>query len=136
MRYLVASHRYAITKEMRDILVLHFEDAFQSPEAVEECASRLRAIAMQTSGTVETLLQVNKDADTAAATAANASEPTRLEFDRVWSLRPNPNDREVVDFSAWSALLLHLMVHKAHCVLYHPLFRDPAMVANESIRTK
>lgn len=135
MRYLVASERYAITKEMREILVLHFEDAFESPIAVEECSGRLRAMAMRTATTVETLLEVHANAGATTTTATQTVEHALPAFDRVWTLQPNPEDREIVNFSAWSALLLHLMVHKAYCVLYHPLFRDPEMVAHESIRT-
>jgi hypothetical protein len=132
MRYLVASHRYAITKEMREILVLHFEDAFQSFEAVDESDSRLQAVAARTSATVETLLRANENAGGVGA----AGDQVHRDFARMWTLQPDPTDRDVVDFSAWAALLLHLMTHKAYCVLYHPLFRDPAMVANNSVRTK
>lgn len=56
-------------------------------------------------------------------------------FDRVWRLG-NGHDQEVLNFCAWSAILLHLMVHKAFCVLYHALFRDPDMVSNPQIRTR
>jgi hypothetical protein len=121
---------------MREILVLHFEDAFQTLDAVEECANRLRIIATRTSATVETLLKVGARTDSAASAIPQAGEQSHPDFGRVWSLRPNPNDRDIVNFSAWSALLLHLMVHKAYCVLYHPLFRDPAMVAHDNVRTK
>ncbi|KIW31647.1 hypothetical protein, variant 1 [Cladophialophora immunda] len=139
VRYLVASRRYEITREIRRVLVLHFEDAFQSPEVVADCAGRLRMIADRTSATVDTLLKARA---TAEAKVARSSTPraveqasSMLDFDRVWTLRPDPSDKEAVDFTAWSALLLHLMVHKAYCVLYHPLFRDPAMLADENIRT-
>ncbi|EXJ71409.1 uncharacterized protein A1O5_05216 [Cladophialophora psammophila CBS 110553] len=139
IRYLVASRRYEITREIRRVLVLHFEDAFQSIEVVADCAARLRMIADRTSATVDTLLKARATAEARAArsTTPRPAEhaPPMLGFDRVWTLRPEPSDREVVDFTAWSALLLHLMVHKAYCVLYHPLFRDPAMVADENVRT-
>ncbi|OAL25418.1 hypothetical protein AYO20_10452 [Fonsecaea nubica] len=139
VRYLVASRRYEITREIRRVLVLHFEDGFQSLEVVADCAGRLRTIADRTSATVDTLLKARVAAESKAAKSTTPrpfdQAPLMLDFDRVWTLRPDPSDKEVVDFTAWSALLLHLMVHKAYCVLYHPLFRDPAMVADENIRT-
>ncbi|OAP61017.1 hypothetical protein AYL99_06021 [Fonsecaea erecta] len=140
VRYLVASRRYEITREIRRVLVLHFEDAFQSLDVVADCAGRLRMIADRTSATVDTLLKARASAETKSSISttprpADQGPAVMLDFDRVWTLRPDPSDKEVVDFTAWSALLLHLMVHKAYCVLYHPLFRDPAMVADENIRT-
>ena len=63
------------------------------------------------------------------------SSSTRA-FERAWDLQPGIDDKEVVEFSAWAALLLHLMVHKAYCVLYRPLFRDPSMAAYGDIRAK
>ncbi|ETI21830.1 hypothetical protein G647_05899 [Cladophialophora carrionii CBS 160.54] len=135
IRYLVASHRYAISKEMREILVLHFEDSFQTLEAVEECANRLQRIATRTSAAVETLLTVMTSTDSAASTVPQTGGPMHPNIGQTWTLRPSPNDKDIVNFAAWAALLLHLMVHKAYCVLYHPLFRDPAMVAHDNVRT-
>ncbi|EXJ59211.1 hypothetical protein A1O7_06643 [Cladophialophora yegresii CBS 114405] len=135
IRYLVASHRYAITKEMREILVLHFEDSFETLEAVEESADRLRRIATRISPAVETLLTVLKNTDSAASTVPETRGTMHPDIGQTWTLQPNPNDKDIVNFSAWSAMLLHLMVHKAYCVLYHPLFRDPAMVAHDNVGT-
>ncbi len=136
MRYLVASARYAITKEMRTILVLHFEDAFQSLDVVEKSASRLRTVATSTSAAIGTLLNVSETVDATASTVSQPGDQIHLDFDRAWTLRPNIQDVQIINFAAWSALLLHLMVHKAYCVLYHPLFRDPVIVADENIRAK
>jgi hypothetical protein len=134
MRYLVASHRYEITKQMREILVVHFEDGFQTPEAVETYATQLRATTMRTTATMEKLLAVRQGAN--QVTSIEASQSASSRFDRTWTLQPDRADVDVLGFSAWAALLLHLMVHKAHCVLYHPLYRDPEMVANEGIRKR
>ncbi|KIX95318.1 uncharacterized protein Z520_08835 [Fonsecaea multimorphosa CBS 102226] len=139
VRYLVASRRYEITREIRRVLVLHFEDAFQSLDVVADCAGRLRMIADRTSAAVDTLLKARAAAEAKVARSTprpvEQGPPVMLAFDRVWTLRPDPSDKDVVDFTAWSALLLHLMVHKAYCVLYHPLFRDPVLVADENVRT-
>ena len=80
MRYLVASHHYAITKEMRETLVLHFEDGFQSFEDVEECANRLRVVAAQTSATVEILFKVRQHSVDAGP---DTTDRTDRMFDRV-----------------------------------------------------
>jgi hypothetical protein len=33
-------------------------------------------------------------------------------------------DKEVRGFASWSALLLHMITHKAYYILYRPLFRN------------
>lgn len=100
-------------------------------------------IADRTSATIDTLLKVRTNAETRQSSSSNSTTPRAREqpptlkpFDRVWTLNTNPEDKEIIGFSAWSALLLHLMVHKAFCVLYHPLFRDSALMAHDIIRTK
>jgi hypothetical protein len=143
VRYLVASKRYEATKEMRTILRLHFEDAFQSPGHVEDVAKRLKTVKDQINATIELLLpQTNTppacqpSADTSGGARAEDLNKTPRSFDRIWKLEPDRSDQEVINFCSWSAILLHLMVHKAFCVLYHPLFRDPVMASNTSIRTR
>ncbi|KAK6369419.1 hypothetical protein LTS17_009762 [Exophiala oligosperma] len=137
IRYVVALQRYKVTKEIREVLKYHFEDYFQSLDQVNEVAKRLKDVANSVRSTVETLLRSNSGSSTPTAIRNRALEDDSQggrPFDRVWGLRPDPNDKEVVDFTIWAVFLLHLMVHKAYCVLYRPLFRDPAMSAHDVIR--
>jgi hypothetical protein len=134
LRYLVAFQRYEITKEIRSVLIGHFEDHFQSLEHVNDMARRLKSLAEKTGTTTETLLRSRGS----SVSGHSQADPGGVSdaFDRVWRVRPDAGDLEVANFAAWAAPLLHLMVHKAYCVLYHPLFRDPNMGAYESIRSK
>lgn len=134
VRYTVASQRYEITKEIRTILKCHFEGHFKSLEHVNHVARRLEAVAERAKSTTETLL--NARASYVAISRMVDQTTTARPFARAWKLRPDGNDTEVGDFLAWAALLVHLMVHKAYCVLYRPLFRDPALGSHEVIRSK
>ncbi|KAK4948637.1 hypothetical protein LTR10_012641 [Elasticomyces elasticus] len=133
IRYMVASQRYEVTKEIRNILKCHFEDHFQSLEHVNDVARRLRDVAERARATTETLL--NARSSYAATSAVADQTAAARHFARVWKLRPDVKDTEVGDFLAWAALLVHLMVHKAYCVLYRPLFRDPSLGSHEVIRS-
>ncbi|KAJ9494340.1 hypothetical protein H2202_010123 [Exophiala xenobiotica] len=134
----VASRRYEITKEIRVVLKCHFEDHFSSPDHVNEVAKRLDAVAEGVNSTIETLLKVRSSRPriTERSHRSRAGQnPAAPMFERVWSLQPDPGDQEVIDFSSWAALLLHLMVHKAYCVLYRPLFKDQSISSHEMIRS-
>jgi hypothetical protein len=104
-------------------------------------AKRLGEVAKQINATVQVLLAT--DSSTSHQPSAASPNVTRAEgsatepkaFDRRWKLEPDENDSEVFNFSSWSSILLHLMVHKAFCVLYHPLFKDATMASNVAIRT-
>ncbi|EXJ80889.1 hypothetical protein A1O3_07177 [Capronia epimyces CBS 606.96] len=137
IRYLVASQRYQVTKEIRTVLIGHFEDSFQSLRHVSEMERRLRTVAENTSATTEMLLRSRPSSVSGYSNVASPRNPSTIPgvFDRVWKLQPDAGDHEVINFTTWSVPLLHLMVHKAYCVLYHPLFRDPVMSAHESIRS-
>ncbi|KAK5206792.1 hypothetical protein LTR07_010053 [Exophiala xenobiotica] len=138
IRYIVASRRYEITKEIRVVLKCHFEDHFSSPDHVNEVAKRLDAVAEGVNSTIETLLKVRSSRPriTERSHRSRAGQnPAAPMFERVWSLQPDPGDQEVIDFSSWAALLLHLMVHKAYCVLYRPLFKDQSISSHEMIRS-
>ena len=142
MRYLVAAKRYEATKEIRSILRYHFEDAFQSPEQVHDVAKQLEEVAKQIDATVQVLLTTDSSmshqpsAASPNVTHAEASITEPKAFDRRWKLEFDESDLEAANFASWSSILLHLMVHKAFCVLYHPLFKDPTMASSEAIRTR
>ncbi|KIV83414.1 hypothetical protein, variant [Exophiala sideris] len=133
IRYMVAAQRYEVTKEIRTILKCHFEDHFQGLEHVSDVARQLRAVAERARITTETLL--NAGSSYSANSDTEALPTATRPFARVWKLRPDTDDKEVGDFLAWAALLVHLMVHKAYCVLYRPLFRDPSLGSHEVIRS-
>jgi len=142
VRFLVAARRYEATKEIRRILRYHFEDAFQSPEQVHEAAKHLGEVAKQINATAQLLLATDSttshqpSAASPNVTRAKASTTEPKAFDHRWRLDSDENDLEVVNFSSWASVLLHLMVHKAFCVLYHPLFKDTTMSSSVAIRTK
>ncbi|KIW09949.1 hypothetical protein PV08_11725 [Exophiala spinifera] len=133
VRYVVALQRYKVTKEIREVLKYHFEDHFQSLDQVNEVAKQLKDVANSVKSTVETLLR-STPASSRPTRVAEGQNLKGRPFDRAWSLRLDADDKEVVDFSAWAVFLLHLMVHKAYCVLYRPLFRDQAMSVHDVIR--
>lgn len=133
-----------MTKEIRNILRLHFEDAFQSVDQVNEVNETLKFASGNVSKTIAQLLS----AATAAAfphrdsvsihneSTAHARDLSTDSFARIWKLDPSEHDADASIFCSWSPILLHLMVHKAYCILYHPLIRDPALAFNPSIRSK
>ena len=118
---------------MRGILRSHFEDQFKVPEQVHEIAKELKSMAEQNRGTVEMLAEARALSSKGRFEGSNA--PT-ITFDKIWKVKPDENDLEVRGFCSWSALLLHLMVHKAFGVLFNPLFRDPVMISDGILRTR
>ena len=141
VRYLVATRRYEVSKKMRYVLRLHFEDALQSAEQVHEIAEQLQTVAEQVSKTIRVLLTPSSSSPslrraTSSGSSANRSNVESKSFDRVWRLGGEGDDQEALNFCSWSAILLHLMTHKVFCVLYHALFRDPNMVSNAELRTR
>lgn len=134
---MVAAQRYDITHEIRNILKLHFEDYFQSLNNVKEMARRLQEITTRTKSTARLLLNACQNQPAIPyQTATNIDKRRSRPFDRLWSLHPDCNDKEVLGFSTWAVFLLHFMVHKAHCVLFRPLYRDQSLGADEFIQTK
>ena len=117
---------------IRGIIRSHFEDEFKSPEQVHEVAKELKSLAEQNNATIGVLLE----AGASSKEGFERSNTHPITFERVWKVRPNENDTEVSGFCTWSALLLHLMVHKAFGVLFNPLFRDPTMVSDARLRTR
>lgn len=91
---------------------------------------------MHTSAAVETLLGASVSEPTNPRATSQGSNRQADTFERVWTANPEKNDSVVRDFCSWSALLLHLMVHKAFCVLYNPLVRDPTMISDARLRTR
>jgi hypothetical protein len=125
---------------MRYILRLHFEHTLGSAEQVNEISEQLKTVAIQASETVRTLLAQSKSSQPVRQAIPTGphldiASMESKSFDRVWRLG-NGHDQEALDFCAWSAILIHLMIHKLFCVLYHALFRDPNMVSNPQLRTR
>lgn len=140
VRYLVATRRYEVSKKMRHVLRLHFEHALRSAEQVHEVAEQLKTVADQVSETIQVLLTQSGPSESlrranSSGSQLDMSNRESKSFDNIWKLGDGDN-QEMLDFCAWSAILLHLMTHKLFCVLYHALFRDPNMVSNTQLRTR
>ena len=50
------------------------------------------------------------------------SIPRALE--QLWAVDAEIKHPAVAGFRSWAAILLHLLLHKAFLVLYHPLYRN------------
>jgi hypothetical protein len=126
---------------MRYVLRLHFEDALRTVEQVHSIAEQLKTAADQVSETTRAILAQSKpltllSRTNSAGSSVDRSNVEPKSFDRVWKLGGEEDDQEVLKFCSWSVLLLHLMIHKAFCVLYHALFRDPSLVSNIQLRQR
>jgi hypothetical protein len=131
-RYLVAIKRYQVTKEIRIILRGHFEDALDSLNQLRESELRLNEITLQVNQTVKSLLDVSSSLEL----PRNASSANVGNFGRVWNLELDTYSEEMRGFASWSALLLHMMVHKAYSILYHPFFRNSTSITELPVREK
>lgn len=129
IRYVVAVNRYEVSSEIRNMLRQHLEDAFDSPANLAAEVQRLQDLAVRINQVCTNIL--------GASTVREAVDaPTfDLNFSRTWNLELiSADDRQTSDFASWAVILLHMMVHKAYCTLYHPLFsKGPAMNTTETI---
>lgn len=124
IRYIVAAKRYEASKEMRNILRLHFEDAFEDRRILDSAENRLASLTDSMGRTCHSLLEMCSSCSLPTSTYRDLSgDGVDSGFSRVWSLKPGEScDREAMNFASWSVLLLHMMVHKTYCTLYHPFF--------------
>jgi hypothetical protein len=132
VRYLVAVKRYEVTKEIRLILRSHFEDAFDTSNKLSETLLKLGKITKEVNHVTELLLDLSSSPEV-------CSNDPRAEvggFGRPWKLEVGTENKEVRDFASWSALLLHMMIHKAYCILYHPLFRNGTSIIGVPVRER
>lgn len=142
VRYLVASTRYEVTKVIRSILRYHFEDAFQSRVKIHAMIQRLDHIAVKVRATIQTLLKIGSQSPHRQPggkyphSYSVGQNEKATSFDRIWRASADETDPEATGFASWSAMLLHLMIHKAFCVLYHPLIKDSAIELAVPIRTE
>lgn len=132
VRYLVAVKRYEVTKEIRIILRSHFEDAFETSNWLSETLLKLGEITKEINRTTELLL------DLSSSPEVSSKDPRSkvCGFGRPWKLELGTEDKEVREFASWSALLLHMMIHKAYCILYHPLFRNTTSTIGVTVRER
>lgn len=136
VRYLVAARRYEVTTAIRTILRAHFEDSLQSPGQVQEAVKNLDKALANTHATTRQLLDSASSQFTRISTRRRPLNPILQPYHRTWGLDLNEKPWEVTNFCGWSALLLHLMVHKAFCILYHPLFKEGDYEAHVNIRRR
>lgn len=132
VRYLVAVKRYRVTKEIRLILRSHFEDAFDTSNQLSETLLQLEEVTKEINQTTKLLLDLSGSPEV----SCDDSRPKVRGFRRPWKLELGTEDKELRDFAAWSALLLHLMIHKAYCSLYHPLFRNATSTTGFPVRER
>jgi hypothetical protein len=142
----VALERYNITKVLRGILKGHFEHFFHSLENVNSAVQKLMDVAEGIKATIQTLFRsrhssVSTNPTLAVPDCAGVADQKRLgtvaeAWDRVWNFHTCPGDQEVLNFFVLSQLLLHLMIHKAYCLLYFPLIRESSMGMYASIRSR
>lgn len=117
VRYVVADTRYKVSSEIRNILRQHFENAFDSPGNLAAAVRRLQELSVRVNQVCNNLLSMTVDQTSAGTPSFD------LNFCRTWAFEPiPPNDSQVAGFTSWSVILLHMMIHKAYCTLYHPLF--------------
>ncbi|KIV88836.1 hypothetical protein PV10_08474 [Exophiala mesophila] len=132
IRYLVAATRYDTTKTIRGILIGHFEDKYTSSARVNDAAKDLDALSKRIKKAVSRVLAVGSQLprqqllDIYRTGRFEPGEPAvpALSFGSSWAAEADQKQPEVVAFAAWAASLLHLMMHKAYCVLYYPLARE------------
>jgi hypothetical protein len=131
-RYVVAVKRYGVTKEIRLILRSHFEDAFDTSNRLSETLLQLEEITREINQTTKLLLDLSGSPEV----STDDSRPRVRGFRRPWKLELGTEDKEVRDFAAWSALLLHMMIHKAYCTLYQPLFKNTTSTTGVPLRER
>lgn len=142
VRYLVAETRYETTRIIRGILLGHFEDAYTSQAKVTDTVHNLEELAKKIKSTIERILKIGSRLSRRQLNDMYQSEnnldstTASSRFDSVWKVVQNESRESVVKFAAWAASLLHLMLHKAYCVLYYPLAKDPNTEIGMDIRPK
>lgn len=146
IRYLVAATRYDTTKTIRGILIGHFEDKYTSSARVDDAAKVLDALSKRINKAASRVLAVGsrlpkqqlqdiyRAGSIGAGDATATAAVTALSFDSSWDAEAGQKQSEIVAFAAWAASLLHLMLHKAYCVLYYPLARDATSQLGNDIR--
>ena len=108
-------------------------------EQVHVIAKQLKTVADQVSATTEILLGQTTSSSTRRVSSTSNTKRSNTapnSFNNIWRLEPDGSDPDMLSFRSWSAVLLHLMIHKASCVLYYPLFQDPAIVISTLVRIR
>lgn len=140
IRYVVARMRYECTHLIRSVLLGHFEDRFTSFEAVSEVANEIEALGSRVKDAVERVLQVGSKLSRSQLTVIyqeeNVAEPNdaSVNMDGAWPVSASEERPYVVGFAIWAASLMHLMLHKAYCVLYFPLAKNRQSSLGSDVR--
>jgi hypothetical protein len=141
IRYLFARVRYESSQIMRKILLKHFEDDLRSSDAVLEMVQVIERLGLRVKSAVHQMLAVGSDLPRARlleiyrdySMVESATEASHIE--NVWSFAKDENRPHVVGFAAWAASIMHLMLHKAYCVLYFPIAKDQQSRFGAEVRT-
>ncbi|ETN37498.1 uncharacterized protein HMPREF1541_07120 [Cyphellophora europaea CBS 101466] len=129
IRYVVAKVRYETTKVIRGILLGHFEEHFTSLEAVSETASSIESLGETVKTAIDRILQVGSKLSRHELLEIYQSENLAVPegastINDTWRVDASESRSHVVGFAIWATSLLHLMLHKAYCILYFPLAKD------------
>lgn len=140
IRYLVARMRYESTQLIRSVLLGHFEDRFTSLEAVSDTARAIDDLGSNVREAVDRVLKVGSKLSRSQLMVIYQEENTTdpkgagLNLDDRWPVSTDEERPYVVCFAVWAASLMHLMLHKAYCVLYFPLAKDRQSSLGSDIR--
>lgn len=138
VRYLVATYRYRCTRVMRRIIRCHFDNELQTNAQIKEILRQLDELGSDLHSVIQSLLnldrQNDREGDVALSDERSRSIPRAS--DQTWSLAAENQAPAVLAFRSWAAILLHLMLHKAYIILYHPLFRSASRSAHINIRAR
>lgn len=126
VRYTVAWHRYSISKALRAIIREQFEGRLSGQEQLSHDVESLRSLAAEICTAIAQLLprppplRANSAEEQLPQPAIENMSQT---LKRDWTFSLRASDPLVVTFCSFSAVLLHLMIHKVYCVLYYPFIR-------------
>lgn len=140
IRYVVARMRYECTQLIRSVLLGHFEDRFTSLEAVSETANDIEELGSRVKDAVERVLQVGSKLSRSQLTVIYQEEviaepnDASVDMDDTWPVSADEERPYVVGFAIWAASLMHLMLHKAYCVLYFPLAKNRQSSLGSDVR--
>lgn len=115
VRYLTAVARYTATQRMRKILCLHLGNKLCSVDEIAEVETRLEELRLFLKATTETLSHTKE--------VQRPSEQGSVGNALIHDWTTQSDNYTVVSFCAWARSLLHLYLHKAYVILYHPLMK-------------
>lgn len=128
IRHLVTACRYRMSKEIRRVIRLHFDNEMQTSDQLEEATEKLKAMSSEVSNVSKMLVEATSQHSTAdheiLDPLARNSTAAMPRFELSWRLPNEELDDVVLAFLSWAPIVLHLLVHRVFCVLLQPLYRN------------